>query len=92
MGTRAGANGYGKARLLDPDFAAAHWKTACGWFGNATAFNSTILGEGLSDGELRARFLERLSAAIDTSKDEVIPFARHHRSKAAHSVEIPTGQ
>ncbi len=57
--------------MLDPNFAAAHWKAAWGWFGNATAFNLTILGEELSDGEQRARFLQRLNAAFDTGKDDL---------------------
>ena len=66
---RAAGEAYEEARTLDPQFAAAHWKAARAWFGNATRVDSDVRGE-ISEAERARRFFERADAAIAGSRDE----------------------
>ena len=63
------AEAYERARDLDPQFAAAHWKAAQTWFGNATRIDSPIR-ENVPDAERLARYVERVDAAIATASNE----------------------
>lgn len=65
---RAAAEAYEQARQLDPQFAAAHWKAAQTWFGNQTRIDEP--NRALTPYPVRlARYLERVDAAILTSRD-----------------------
>jgi TolB-like protein/DNA-binding winged helix-turn-helix (wHTH) protein len=66
---RQAAESFERARALDPQFAAAHWRAAKTWFGNATRVDSPAASEGPSQAERLARFFERVDAAIATSPD-----------------------
>jgi TolB-like protein/DNA-binding winged helix-turn-helix (wHTH) protein len=68
--TAAAGEAYEQARALDPGFSAAHWRAARSWFGNVTRLDAGARG-GLSDAERLDRYLERMDAAIATSKDDV---------------------
>ncbi|RJF90328.1 winged helix-turn-helix domain-containing protein [Sphingomonas cavernae] len=60
---------YERARTLDPNFAAAHWKAAQNWFGRATRVDSQAgVLEG-TDAERLAGYMTRVDAAIANSKD-----------------------
>lgn len=63
------ADAYERARDLDPQFAAAHWKAAQSWFGNATRIDSSTR-DGVPEAERLARYIERVDAAIATSSNE----------------------
>lgn len=64
----AAADAYEQARQLDPQFAAAHWKAAQTWFGNQTRVDGP--NRALTPYPVRlARYLERVDAAIRTSRD-----------------------
>jgi TolB-like protein/DNA-binding winged helix-turn-helix (wHTH) protein/tetratricopeptide (TPR) repeat protein len=67
---KAAADAYEEARRIDPRFAAAHWRSAMTWFGNATRIDSASAGQGLSDKARLAGFFERVDAAIATSQDQ----------------------
>ncbi|MEZ5892096.1 MAG: winged helix-turn-helix domain-containing protein [Parvularculaceae bacterium] len=67
---RAAADAYEAARTLDPNFAAAHWNAALSWSGNATRINAPMREDWRLSADRRAKFLERLNAAIATSTDE----------------------
>jgi TolB-like protein/DNA-binding winged helix-turn-helix (wHTH) protein len=67
--SRAAAEAYEEARRLDPGFAAAHWRSAQTWFGNATRVDSRAMGDGLTDRARLAGFVERIDAAIANSPD-----------------------
>lgn len=67
---RAAAAAYEEARRLDPTFAAAHWRAAEAWFGNATRVDSPVMAGLATDGERLTRFFERVDAAILNSPDE----------------------
>ncbi len=62
------AEAYERARALDPTFAAAHWKSALTWFGNQTRVDSTTRA-AVPEPVRRARYLERVDAAIANSRD-----------------------
>lgn len=64
------ADAYERARAIDPNFAAAHWRAARTWFGNATRVDSTTR-DSTPDAVRLARYLERVDAAIATSRDDV---------------------
>lgn len=64
----AAAEAYERARTLDPTFAAAHWKAARTWFGNQTRVDSRTR-EAVPEPVRRVRYLERVDAAIATSRD-----------------------
>jgi TolB-like protein/DNA-binding winged helix-turn-helix (wHTH) protein len=66
----AAAAAYERARMLDQNFAAAHWRAAQNWFGGATRINGSISGDRLSDAEALKQFMTRVDQAILTSKDE----------------------
>jgi TolB-like protein/DNA-binding winged helix-turn-helix (wHTH) protein len=68
---RAAAESYEQARLLDPTFAEAHWKSARTWFGNATRIDASVLGQKLSEEARLAGYFERVNAAIASSRDEI---------------------
>ncbi|MGZ9100531.1 MAG: winged helix-turn-helix domain-containing protein, partial [Brevundimonas sp.] len=63
------ADAYERARTLDPNFAAAHWRAARTWFGNETRIDSSTRAETPPSIRL-ARYLERTDAAIATSRDD----------------------
>ena len=65
---RAAAEEYERARALDPNFAAAHWRAANSWFGNATRVVS--VGRAESDQAERDNYVTRLDAAIAASTDQ----------------------
>lgn len=67
---RAAADAYEAARSLDSNFAAAHWNAALSWSGNATRINAPLREDWRLDADRRAKFLERLNAAIATSADD----------------------
>lgn len=60
---------YERARTLDPNFSAAHWRAAQTWFGNATRVDARMREEVPEPVRL-ARYLERVDAAIATSRDD----------------------
>lgn len=65
---RAAAEEYERARALDPNFAATHWRAANSWFGNTTRV--VAIGRGQNDQLERAHYVARLDAAIAASTDE----------------------
>lgn len=67
---RGAADAYERARLLDPNFAAAHWKSARTWFGNATRIDARVRGDRLSEETRLAGYFERVDVAIAASKDD----------------------
>ena len=67
---RAAAESYEQARKLDPGFAAAHWKSARTWFGNATRIDASVRGDKLSEETRLGGYFDRVNAAIATSRDE----------------------
>ncbi|MET0272557.1 MAG: winged helix-turn-helix domain-containing protein [Phenylobacterium sp.] len=67
---KAAAEAYEEARRIDPRFAAAHWRSAMTWFGNATRIDSASAGQGLSDKMRLDGFFERVDAAIANSPDQ----------------------
>lgn len=66
---RAAAEAYERARALDPNFAAAHWRAAQNWFGKATKVDSQAAQQRGSEAQRLAGFMERVDAAIANSKD-----------------------
>jgi TolB-like protein/DNA-binding winged helix-turn-helix (wHTH) protein len=67
---RAAAAAFEEARRLDPTFAAAQWRSALTWFGNATRVDANMRPDGLSDRERLQAFFERVDAAIRYSPTE----------------------
>jgi TolB-like protein/DNA-binding winged helix-turn-helix (wHTH) protein len=67
---RAAAGAYERARLIDPGFAAAHWKSARTWFGNATRIDARVRGDNLSEETRLAGYFARVDAAIANSRDD----------------------
>lgn len=67
---RAAAEEYERARELDPNFAAAHWRAANSWFGNSTRVHAGIRGD-VGEAERLTNYVQRLDAAIAASTDEV---------------------
>lgn len=66
---KGAADAYERARTLDPNFAAAHWKAARTWFGNETRIDAST--HAATPPSIRlARYLERTDAAIATSRDD----------------------
>ncbi|MCJ8156374.1 winged helix-turn-helix domain-containing protein [Sphingomonas sp. LaA6.9] len=66
---RKAAAAFERARMLDPNFAAAHWQSAQNWFGRATRVDSQA---GVQDGtpaERLAGYMTRVDAAIANSRD-----------------------
>lgn len=66
----ASAAAYEKARLLDPNFAEAHWRSAQDWFGKQTRINGSINAEGVSYQQQLAEYMKRVDQAIASSSDE----------------------
>lgn len=79
---RQSREAYERARKIDPQFAAAHWKSAETWFGQVTRTDARSAPEGLSFEALLAGYFERVDAAIATSKSETEAL----RYKAAREV------
>jgi TolB-like protein/DNA-binding winged helix-turn-helix (wHTH) protein len=67
---REASEAYERARLLDPGFAAAHWKSARTWFGNATRIDARVRGDNLSEETRLAGYFTRVDAAIANSRDD----------------------
>lgn len=82
---RAAAAEYERARSLDPNFAAAHWRAANSWFGNATRV--VAVGRGQSDQVERANYVTRLDAAIAASTDEVETL-KYQAARASAQLQI----
>ena len=68
--TAQAGDAYELARRLDPGFAAAHWRAAQSWYGNATRLDSTARG-GVSEADRQREFLSRIERAVATSHDDV---------------------
>jgi TolB-like protein len=65
---RLASEAYERARTIDPNFAAAQWEAAQGWFGNATRVGSSAT-ESRGSNEMRLReYLARVDAAIASSR------------------------
>lgn len=82
------ADAYERARELDPQFAAAHWKAAQSWFGNATRIDSSTR-DGVSAGERLKRYIERVDAAIATSSNETDKL-KYQAGRASMGLEFRT--
>ncbi len=67
--TQAG-DAYEQARVLDPGFAAAHWRAAQSWYGNTTRLDSAARA-GVSEADRKREFLTRIDRAVATSHDDV---------------------
>ena len=85
--SRQAAAAFERASAADPDFAAAHWRSALYWFGNTTRIDSLPQGADLSDTERLARFLERVDRAVATSKDPVDRL-RYHSAAAVYRLQF----
>ena len=81
------AQGYERARTLDPDFAEAHWHAAQKWFGKDTRINGSISGQGFSDSERLAQYLLRVDRAIATSSDDTQRL-KYQAAKALTNMEL----
>lgn len=88
---RAAAESYEQARQLDPNFAAAHWKSARTWFGNATRIDSTIFGNKLSEETRLTGYFQRVDAAIATSRDETEAL-KYRSGRAVMQLQFKTAQ
>ncbi|GAA0626904.1 hypothetical protein GCM10009422_24790 [Brevundimonas kwangchunensis] len=86
----AAADAYELARVLDPTFAAAHWKAADTWFGNQTRLDASTRGS-VSDEVRLARHIERLDAAIANSRDDVERL-KYRAARAAMDLELVTAR
>ncbi|WP_309644764.1 winged helix-turn-helix domain-containing protein [Phenylobacterium sp.] len=82
---RAAAVEYERARALDPNFAAAHWRAANSWFGNATRV--VAIGRGQSDEVERANYVARLDAAIAASTNEAESL-KYRAARASAQLQI----
>lgn len=69
--TVASAAAYEKARLLDPNFAEAHWQSAQRWFGKQTRINGSINAAGVSDQQQLSEYMNRVEQAIASSANDV---------------------
>lgn len=70
VAAKAAADAYERARSIDPNFAKAHWRAAQNWFGKSTRIHGLVSGEGFSDAERLAQYMDRVQRAIATSADE----------------------
>lgn len=68
--TAEAGDAYEQARTLDPGFAAAHWRAAQSWYGNATRLDSAARA-GVSEAERKREFLARIDRAVATSHDDL---------------------
>ncbi|QIK96270.1 hypothetical protein G7076_07255 [Sphingomonas sp. HDW15A] len=59
---------FERARSIDPAFAAAQWKAAQDWFGNATRIGSTVTEKRGSEAQRLKEYLLRVDAAIAASR------------------------
>lgn len=59
---------FERARVIDPAFAAAQWKSAQNWFGNATRVGSAVTEERGSEAQRLKEYLLRVNAAIEASR------------------------
>ncbi|WP_332767235.1 winged helix-turn-helix domain-containing protein [Phenylobacterium sp.] len=82
---RAAAVEYERARALDPNFAAAHWRAANSWFGNATRV--VAVGREQSDEVERANYVARLDAAIAASTNEAESL-KYRAARASAQLQI----
>lgn len=82
----AAADAYELARVLDPTFAAAHWKAADTWFGNQTRLDASTRGS-VSDEVRLARHTERLDAAIRNGRDDTERL-KYRAARAAMNLEF----
>lgn len=80
------ADAYERARTLDPNFSAAHWKAARTWFGNETRIDSSTRAETPPSVRL-ARYLERADAAIATSRDDTEKL-KYQAGRASMTLQI----
>lgn len=88
---RAAAESYEQARQLDPNFAAAHWRSARTWFGNATRIDSTVFGNKLSEETRLTGYFERVNAAIASSRDETEAL-KYRSGRAVMQLQFKTAQ
>lgn len=88
---RAAAESYELARQLDPNFAAAHWKSARTWFGNATRIDATVFGDKLSEETRLTGYFDRVNAAIATSRDETEAL-KYRSGRAVMQLQFKTAQ
>ena len=65
---------FEKARTIDPAFAAAQWKAAQYWFGNATRIGSSVTEERGSEERRLKEYLLRVDAAIAASRGRTEQF------------------
>lgn len=84
---RQAADAFERARTLDPQFAAAHWKAAMTWFGNQTRVDS--MARDVPDSVRLARYLERVDAAIATSRDDAERL-KYQSARAVASLRLQT--
>lgn len=83
---QAAAEEYERARRLDPNFAAAHWKSARTWFGNETRVDSSTRSEVPAAVRL-SRYFERVDAAIATSRDDTEKL-KYQAGRASMALQI----
>jgi TolB-like protein/tetratricopeptide (TPR) repeat protein len=80
----AAYDAFEKARTLDPSFANAHWEAARFWGGQ---LQLTTRGSNATDfpmSEILQRFEERISAAIDSTSDQVMRWQYESDRAAVH--------
>ncbi|GAA0653915.1 winged helix-turn-helix domain-containing protein [Brevundimonas lenta] len=80
------AEAYERARTLDPNFAAAHWKSARTWFGNETRVDASTRADTPASVRL-TRYLERADAAIATSRDDTEKL-KYQAGRASMTMQI----
>lgn len=82
------ADSYERARVLDPQFAAAHWKAARSWYGNQTRIDSGIHAS-VPDAVRQQRYFERVDAAIAVSSDDTERL-KYEAGRASMAMQIRT--
>ena len=81
------AQAYERARILDPDFAEAHWRAAQKWFGKDTRINGSVSGQGSSESERFKQYVLRVDRAIVSSTDETQGL-KYRAAKALTKMEL----
>lgn len=83
---RAAAAEYERARTLDPNFAAAQWRAANSWFGNATRIDAG-LHDDIAEAERVANYVQRLDAAIAAGPNEVDTL-KYRATRASAALQV----
>lgn len=84
---RRAADAIERARLLDPDFALAHWLAAQRWFVNSTQVDASAVGAELSPAEQLANYFARVDAAIASAPNETEAL-KYRAARAAMRLQL----